>query len=170
MVLAHAHSLAEAMERSGVLTPDLAVVGPNFTEYESLTLCRAILSRWPNIKVIIFSRHAADPLFQADAASAGANACLPREASEAETLAAVAAVMAGYLVFPREVLAEAFRPIDLTAREREVLRHLAEGKTDREIASALGLSHATVRNHSQRILEKLGVHERREVVRRARRS
>jgi len=116
-----------------------------------------------------FSRHANDPLFQADAANAGASACLPREASEQECLSTIAAVMAGHPLFAREILSLAFRPAELTAREREVLQLLAEGKTDREIADALVLSITTVRKHSRQILEKLDVHTRHEAVRRARR-
>jgi DNA-binding NarL/FixJ family response regulator len=94
---------------------------------------------------------------------------LLREASEQECLSTIAAVMAGHQLFSHEILSLAFRPIELTAREREVLHLLAQGKTDREIADALVLSLTTVRKHSHQILEKLGVHERREAVRRARR-
>jgi len=57
----------------------------------------------------------------------------------------------------------------LTERERAVLRLLAEGKGNREVAAILKLARSTVRNPSQRILKKLGVHSRAEAVRRARR-
>lgn len=49
---------------------------------------------------------------------------------------------------------------NLTRREREVLRQLADGKTNREIAGALGLSRGTVEQHLARIYSKLGVHSR----------
>jgi DNA-binding NarL/FixJ family response regulator len=107
--------------------------------------------------------------FQADAANAGASACLPSEACEHECLSTIGAAMAGHQLFSREVLSLAFRPIELTSREREVLQLLAQGKTDREIADVLVLGLTTARKHSHSILEKLGVHERREAVRRARR-
>lgn len=155
----HASSPEEVWPQADTLHPDLALVGPNLAEDQSLALCRAMISRWPALKIILFSPHADDLLFQADAASAGANACL----------AAITAVLAGHQLFSRGVLSQPFRPEELTAREREVLNLLAGEKTDREIAEMLGLSVNTVHNHSQRILEKLGVHERREAVRRARR-
>jgi DNA-binding CsgD family transcriptional regulator len=60
-------------------------------------------------------------------------------------------------------------PVVLSAREREMLILMAEGKTDKEAAGALKVSYATARNYAQRILEKLDVHERREAVRRGRR-
>jgi DNA-binding NarL/FixJ family response regulator len=169
VVLACARNLDEIFQGQDALFPHLALVGPNFLEHESLIVCRELIHRWPLLKIILFSRHANDPLFQADAAHAGASACLPREATEQECLSTIAAVMAGHQLFSREVLSLAFRPSELTAREREVLSLLAEGKTDREAAMALGLSVATVRNHSQRIVEKLSVHSQGEALRRARR-
>jgi DNA-binding NarL/FixJ family response regulator len=169
VTLACAQNLDEIFQGQAALSPNLALVGPNFSERDSLLACRELIRRWPALKIIVFSRHANDPLFQADAAHAGASACLPREAGEQECLSTIAAVMAGHQLFSREVLSLAFRPSELTAREREVLSLLAEGKTDREAAMALGLSVATVRNHSQRIVEKLSVHSRGEALRRARR-
>lgn len=85
----------------------------------------------------------------------------PRQEYEAMRLRAAIAV--------EQIGPQSFQPIVLTPREREVLKLLAEGKTDREIAAALALSAAAVRNHSQHILEKLDVHNRHEAVRRARR-
>jgi len=169
VMLACVRNLEEVLQGQAALFPNLALVGPNFLERESLIVCRELICHWPALKIIVFSRHAKDPLFQADAAHAGASACLPREATEEECLATITAVMAGHQLFSREVMSPAFRPIELTAREREVLRLLAEGKTDREIADVLILSLSTIRKHSHQILEKLGVHERREAVRRARR-
>lgn len=169
VTLAQGRSLTEVVQRLDALTPNLALVGPNFSELESLALCREMTCRWSALKVILFTRHANDPLFQADVAHAGANACLSREAGEAEFLEAIEAVMAGYQLFPRDVLSQVFQPAPLTPREREVLQLLAKGKTDRQIADALTLGLPTIRKHSHKIIEKLGVHERREAVRRARR-
>jgi DNA-binding NarL/FixJ family response regulator len=167
VTLARAQNLDEIFQAQAALFPNLALVGPNFLEHESLIACRELIHRWPTLEIILFSRHADDPLFQADAAHFGAGACLPREAGQEECLATIAAVMVGHQLFSREVLSLAFRPTELTAREREVLQLLAQGRTDREIADALVLSLTTVRKHSHQILEKLGVHTRHEAVRRA---
>jgi two-component system, NarL family, response regulator NreC len=169
VTLARAQNLDEILQGQDVLFPNLALVGPDFLEHESLIICRELARHWPALKIIVFSRHVNDLLFQADAAHAGTSACLPPEAGEQECLSTIAAVMAGHQLFSREVMSLAFRPIELTAREREVLQLLAQGKTDREIADALVLSLATVRKHSHQILEKLDVHTRHEAVRRARR-
>ncbi len=151
------------------LNPDLVVIGQNLAEHESLEICREITSRWPTIKTIIYTTHADDPLFQTDAVYAGASACLPVETSDAECLAAISAVMAGHQLFPREILAQGLQLIALTPREREVLKLLAEGKTDKEIAQTLTLAFRTVRNHAHNILQKLGSRNRHEAVQRAKR-
>lgn len=151
------------------LHPNLAILGPHLQPRQSLALCREITRRWRGIKVIIIAEEAKNPPFLVDAASAGAAACLHGELDAEEFLSVVEAVMAGRVLSSPEVLSQAFQPIALTAREKEVLELLAEGKTDREVAAALGLALSTVRNHSQRILEKLGVHSRAEAVGRARR-
>ncbi len=167
--LGQVRNLEEALRQADSLHPDLILVGPHIVEDESLAVCREVSSRWPSIKTIIFTMHADDPLFQSDAVYAGAAACLWQGVTDEECLKAVDAVMAGHQLFSREILAPDRQPIALTAREREVLKLIAEGKTDREIANTLVLSHRTVRNYSQRILQKLGIHSRQEAVRRARR-
>jgi len=149
--------------------PALAVVGPNYAEFEGLALGRDILAQWPGIKLILYSHHAHDLFFQADAANVGIHACLPSNADATQTLNAVSAVLAGRLWFSHAVLSPLLRPEALTPREQEVLKLLAEDQPDKAIATVLGISVATVRNHSQHILEKLGVHRRQEAVRRARR-
>lgn len=169
VVLAHSRNLEEALQHLDLHRPDLAVIGPNLPEYESLAVCREIICRWPDTKTVLFSPYSEDPLFQADAVYAGAAACLLPVVACEDFLQAVAAVLAGQKLFSYEVLAHGFQPIALTPRERDVLKLLAEGKTDREIADKLTLQTRTVRNHSQRLLEKLGVSGRKDALRRAHR-
>lgn len=167
VAVGQAHNLEDALQQVDSLHPDLVMVGPNLAEQDSLAVCREVISRWPSIKAIVVTAYADDPLFQADAAYSRAVACLPPEVTYEDCLATIAAVMAGHVLFSREILAEAFQLIRLTTREREVLKLLAEGKADREIADALTVKLSTVRSHSQHVLEKLGVHNRQDAVRRA---
>ena len=82
VTLARAENLDEILQGQDVLFPNLALVGPDFPERDSLFACRELTHRWPGLKIILFSRHANDPLFQADTAHAGASACLPPDATE----------------------------------------------------------------------------------------
>lgn len=168
IVLGEARNLEEALQQLETLTPDLIVIGPSFVEHESLELCREILSRWPKIKTIIYTSHANDLLFLVDAVYIGVAACLLPESTDEECLAMIAKVMAGQQFYSRDTLALAFQLIELTVKEREVLKLMAQGKTNREIAAALAVQLATIRSHTQHILQKLNVHSRQQAVWRAR--
>lgn len=165
-MLGQALNLNEALSHVDSLQPDLMIVGPHFDE-SGLTICRESCRRLPTLNTILFTAHADDSLFQADAAYAGVTALVRPESTEAECLAVITQVMAGRPFFSQEFVALASRPINLTAREREVLKLMTEGRTDHEMADALGLKVSTVRNHAQRILEKLGVRNRQEAIWRA---
>jgi DNA-binding NarL/FixJ family response regulator len=159
VVLSQARDFDEAMRQADSLHPDLMIVGPHLAE-SSLTVCREIVIHLPTVKVILFTAHADEVLFQADAVHAGVASCLRPESTTDECLAVIAKVMAGHQFFSNEILSLAFEPIKLTARELAVLRLMAEGKSDREIAATLGVTISTIRNHTQHILEKLNVHHR----------
>lgn len=166
MVVGQFSNLEETRQQVEMLEPDLMILGPHLAE-SGLVVCRVITCHLPTLKTILFTAHADDLLFQVDACHAGVTVLLRPESTKEECLAVIAQVMAGQSFFSQEFLALVSRPIDLTAREREVLRLMAERKTNREIADALGLKGTTVRNHAQRILEKLGVHSRQEAIWRA---
>jgi DNA-binding NarL/FixJ family response regulator len=108
----------------------------------------------------------------AEAWSAGARGLLPRNASPSALSAAVLAVSQGLVALDREfagLLAKGDRlptplPEELTPREMEVLRLLAEGLPNKSIASRLGISEHTVKFHINAILGKLGAQSRTEAV------
>lgn len=165
-LLGQALTLSEGLSQVDSLQPDLLIVGPHVGE-SGLTICRESRHRSPTLKSILFTAHTDDSLFQADAAYAGVTALVRPESTNEELLAVIAKVMTGQPFFSQEFLALASQPINLTARELEVLKLMAEEKTDHEMSDALGLKVSTVRNHVQRILEKLSVRSRREAIWRA---
>lgn len=166
-ILAQVQNLDGAIHQIDAVHPNLVIIGPHLAE-PSLVACQRITTPSPTLKVIIFTAHADDLLFQADAVYAGVAACICPETTDEALLAVIAKVMAGERLFSQEMFSLAFQPIELTGRERDVLRLMADGKSDWEIADALGLKFNTVRNHTQHILGKLGVHSRQAAVWRAR--
>lgn len=166
VLLGRASDVAEAKQQIDSLQPDLVILGPHLGE-TNLLACRELISQQPTLKIILFTAHADDLLFQADAVYVGVTACVCAETTDEGLLEVIATVMTGQKLFSQEILALAFQPIELTERERDVLRFMAEGKSDREIAVALGLKFNTVRNHTRHILEKLNVHSRQKAVLRA---
>lgn len=169
LVVSEARNLEETLQQLELLQPGLALLGPNLTENETLAICREISCRRSSTKTIIITLYSQDALFRADAIYAGAAACLEPTISHEECLAAVLRVIAGQSLFQHSELSHGDLPIKLTQRERQVLKLLAEGKENTDIAHELGTSVVTIRNHAQHILEKLEVHSRQEAVRRARR-
>lgn len=98
---------------------------------------------------------------------AGAQGYLLKDSSETEMIAAILEVASGKRYIPRDIaarLADRMLREDLTARELEVLELLAEGSTNKQIASALNISDNTVRCHINNIMEKLQVSDRTEAV------
>jgi DNA-binding NarL/FixJ family response regulator len=168
-VVGEAQAVDDALPLLKSLEPNLAMVGATFTEDASLGVCRALHHASPTLKLILFTEHSAEPLFQVDACAAGVDALLRRRVGHEECWAVIDKVMAGQLLFPREIIAAAFQPIALTGRERQVLQLWAERKSNRDIAGILSISLDTARTHAKHILRKLQVNSRAEALRRARR-
>jgi len=106
-----------------------------------------------------------DDILQMEAFLAGASGCVSLRMPAERWIGAVCRVLEGHLLFPDCVVwAARFKP-ELTAREREVLGLIAQGKTDKEIAELLIISPRTVGAHVRNILGKLGARDRRSAVR-----
>lgn len=165
-VVGQVQSLDATKQLANSTYTNLVIIGPHFAE-QCLTVCQEIAAHQQTIKLIVFNKYASSPTFQADAIRVHASACLPPESNCDEWLATVAKVMVGQRCFSDEILYLAFHPPELTLREFDVLKLLADKKSDREIAKTLGIRFSTVRNHSQHILDKFNVCSRHEVIRRA---
>lgn len=99
------------------------------------------------------------------AVNAGAEGYLLKNTSQKEMVEAIRAVHAGNRYIPRRIasrLAERMTRTNLTARELEILKILTKGLTNKQIGNALGISDNTVRNHINKIIEKLEVSDRTE--------
>jgi DNA-binding NarL/FixJ family response regulator len=137
---------------------------------------RRIIDRWPDIRVLVLSASGAHADVLA-AVQAGASGYLVKSASVEELVDAVRRTAEGDAVFTAGLaglvlgeyrrMARKPRPDvpTLTERETEVLRQVATGRTARQIADALVISHRTVENHVQSALRKLQLHNRVELAR-----
>lgn len=124
----------------------------------------------PELPVLMFSAYAM-PSYLARALTLGANGYLTKDQSAAEIVKAIHAVAGGKSIWSPETVRSVTGPIGhpdteldmevpLTARELEVLKQLAFGLTNKEIAQALSISNETVKEHVQHILRKLSVADR----------
>jgi DNA-binding NarL/FixJ family response regulator len=175
-IVAEAGSAEEAIRLCAIHQPDVVIMDIRMPPGSSgIDACRTIVNHWPETQVIMLTSFANDELI-ADAIRAGAAGYVLKQVGTGELIRAIDAMREGAALLDpsvtRRVLAmmrqhgenqpDPFK--ELTEREVDVLRLVAEGKSNSEIAAALVLSDKTVRNHISVILAKLHVSNRVEAA------
>jgi two-component system response regulator NreC len=147
---------------------DLVILDITMPEMDGLRTLELLRESYPSIRCIILSMHA-NPAYLKQTASRGAWGYILKEDAFDRLIWAVEEVLNGRKAFSRTITEAAVESyIDggelspqsadlLSAREKEVLAFVADGKTSREIAKTLGISSRTVESHRSRIMEKLGL-------------
>ena len=161
---------AEALELALSLHPDAVLLDVRMPDVDGLSCLSRLRSERPSLPVLMFSNY--DSLtYVARAVALGASGYLLKSATRDELLSALRAAAKGETIWTRDelrrvsgTLTKAPSATDcetpLTKREGEVLKQLALGLTNKEIALALSISYETVKEHVQHILRKIGVSDR----------
>jgi DNA-binding NarL/FixJ family response regulator len=149
--------------------PDVALVDLRMPGNDGIQTTTALCREFPGARVIVISTfQGGDDILRA--MQAGAKTYLPKSVQREELIKAIRAVAKGESYLPNVVasrLAERLRRPDLTVRELEVLRLIAAGNSNKEIAVALSVEVGTVKLHVGKILEKLHARDRTEAATRA---
>ena len=158
-VVAEAANGRQALELARAHAPHVVIMDINLPEMNGIETTRQLLQALPSSKVVGLSVHTGGRLVQ-ELLSAGAAGYLPKSCAARELFAAVDTVMKGRPYRSPALDSGAPAPAGgplalLTAREREVLQLLAEGRSTKEVALVLGLVAATVHTHRQSIMRKL---------------
>ncbi|MFD4840698.1 response regulator [Achromobacter sp. NPDC058515] len=156
-----------AEDPQGGTLPHLALTDLNMPGVGGLELTAQLHERYPQIAVLVLSMHD-NPEYMVQAVKAGARGYLLKDEPAQEIITAIDAVMAGRSYFSaaaavRLSQASALSTL-LTQRERDVLRHIAGGHANKQIAQALGLSVRTVETHRLNIKRKLGIDGQAELI------
>ena len=164
----------EAVQQARDTQPDVVLMDLSMPELNGADATRAILQRDPKCRVIVLSMYAQREYVRR-ALKAGAAGYVVKRSAAKEVVEAIRAVHAGQrYLSPRvaDVVLEDYTddkqddPLArLSAREREVLQLLAEGRTGAEIAQRLSLSQKTVETYRARLVEKLGIRDLAGLVR-----
>jgi len=165
-IVADAADGDEAIERYDAVRPDVALIDLQMPRKDGLEAIRAIRSRHPEARLIVVSTYLGDARIAA-AIKAGARAYVLKTAPAAELAATVREVHEGRHVLPpalRRELAQHHPGSVPSAREMDVLRLAAGGKSNREIGALLCISEATVKAHMSTMLLKLGAADRTHAV------
>ena len=169
-VVAEAVDGREAVELTRTVKPDVVIMDIAMSGMNGLEATARIKKEFSEIHVIILSMHANEE-YVVQALRAGASGYLLKDASISELEAALRAVIGGdkFLspTISKQVIDDYLRRIGnghtildlLTPRQREILQLIAEGKTTKEIADALGISVKTVDVHRSQLMDRLDTHD-----------
>lgn len=156
----------EAIESFRRYRPDVTLMDLRMPDMNGIEAIGAIRAEFPTARIIVLTTYAGDAL-AVEALKAGASGYLLKNLLRKELLETIRAVHAGKRRIPPEIAAEiAEHAADdaLTAREIEVLRRVAAGKSNKVIAAELDISENTVKAHMQSILPKLDASDRTHAV------
>jgi len=165
-ITAEATDGAEAVALYAAHRPDVVLMDLRMPRLDGVSAIRAIRAADSGARIVALTTYEGDTDIHR-ALSAGACAYLVKDVLVAELISTIRRAAAGQRVIPTAVartLAEYTPRVDLTEREVEILRLVAKGLRNREIARVVGRTEGTVKVHLKHILEKLGVDDRTEAV------
>ncbi len=167
------HALLKAASGLG---PDVIVADIGMPRLNGLDAIPLLKTRHPNVRIVVITMHR-ETAYARRALQAGASAFVLKSSASSELIAAIHAALEGRTFVTPEIAGElhadggrvrrharaAVAP--LTTRQREILQLLASGKTAKEIAALLRISHRTIEFHKYKMMEALGVRTGAELVR-----
>ena len=176
-VVGEAGDGAEAVVKVEQLVPDVVLMDITMPGLNGLEATRQIKQRTPQVKVLILTMHETGQ-YLSQMLQAGASGYVVKTTASSELISAIRAVHRGdvylYPSIARMLVEDYLQRVKrgeektsyegLTSREREILMHIAEDKKNKEIADLLGISVRTVQVHRTNLMDKLGAHDRTELV------
>ena len=177
-IVGQASTGQEALELVARLIPDMLLMDISMPGMDGLKATEVIHTNFPNMVVLILTVHDREDYFF-KALQAGASGYVLKGATLEELVEAIQIVsdgsvyiapslipklITGYIRLSQSDRTKAAGPNDLSAREQEVLRLIAEGHTTKEIAENLIISPHTVRRHRDHIMNKLNLHSKAELI------
>jgi two-component system response regulator NreC len=169
----------EALDVVQALRPDVVLMDIAMPVMDGLEATRQIKSQWSAVNVLVLTMHRSDDYFF-EMLKSGASGYVLKSAETGELINAVRVVARGevylYPTMARQLVRDYVSrvggshesDVPLSPREREVMRLLAEGYSNKEIAETLVVSPSTVHTHRSNLMSKLGLSSRRELIRYAR--
>ncbi|MCJ7593803.1 MAG: response regulator transcription factor [Desulfobacterales bacterium] len=159
------------------VSPDLVILDISMPNLRGIEAAREIRMLYPRIKILVLTMHKSKEYLY-HSISAGAQGYLLKEDSDVELLSAIETIRNGEVYITRSLAGELAEDLSqiytgkvqilrdpLTTREREILKLIAEGKTNNLIASFLFISVRTVEHHRAKIIEKLKLKKTADLVR-----
>lgn len=158
----------EAAKLARELIPDVVLMDIDLPRMNGLAVTELLRKEAPNVKVLVLSVHT-NKEFIFRIIQSGAQGYVSKEAAPEELVRAIESVWRGESFFAPEIAQAALKELvtsagrrkpfaALTSRELEVLALIAHGRSNKEVASSLGIGVRTIETHRERIMRKLGIH------------
>jgi DNA-binding NarL/FixJ family response regulator len=175
-VVGEAANATDALSLTAELRPDVVVLDISMPDVSGLELAARLRSSGGGARVLILSMHN-NAEYVLESVRAGAHGYLLKDTAATELRTAIRAVCQGESYFSPPVASRLSAAVrgehdsqpaglaQLTAREREVLHGIAQGRTNKEIATELGISHRTVETHRESLMRKLQIRTVAELTR-----
>ena len=174
-IIGGATSVAEAVIKARKLKPEIILMDFTLPDGTGLEATRIILSELPSVRIVFLTIHEDDETVF-NAVRAGAHGFLPKHIASADLMEYLRALQRGEMAIPPKFTARILKEFaqtrptpnpatsdtlsKLTMRQREILRELLTGATNRQIAARLVISEQTVKNHVSRVLKELKIKSR----------
>jgi two-component system, NarL family, response regulator DevR len=169
-IVAEAATVAEALARIPPARPDVVLLDMRLPDGNGVEACRHLRATTPPPRILFLTSSVDDDLV-ADSIRAGASGYLLKEINGQELVRAIREVASGGEAIDAAVTSRLLRLVRgdgespgqggaLSAQDRRILALLAEGKTNKEIGSALGLAEKTIKNYLTALFDKLGIERR----------
>jgi len=166
-VVGEASDGLEAVDRAAKLQPDVIVMDCALPQINGIEASRRILAERPDTRILMLSMHSEDTLVR-QALEVGAKGYILKNAMDLDLVSAIKKVAEGQMVLDPQInragTLKGERDTGLTPRELEILQYIVAGKSNKEIATELGLSVNTVSVHRANIMDALGIHKTAELV------
>jgi DNA-binding NarL/FixJ family response regulator len=166
-VVGEASDGLEAVQLAEQLHPAVIVMDCALPQINGIEATRRILAKFPDIAILMLSMHSEDTLVR-QSLEAGARGYILKNAMDLDLVAAIQKIAEGKTVLDPQINLsgnlKGERDTGLTPRELEILQHIVAGKSNKEIATELGLSVNTVSVHRANIMDALGLHKTAELV------
>jgi len=177
-VVAEAANGREAVEKALELKPDVAVVDIGMPELDGVEVARQLREAVPDTKVLVLTMHDSDHMVRRALHAGACGYLLKSDLTDCLRKAVKAIAEGKRFLTPKvsEIVLKGFlkarsphqqgrrASLRISPREYEIIRHLAEGKSNKEIAARLGITVRTVETHRSKIMLKLGVHSLAELI------
>ncbi len=173
-VVGEASSAVEAVRRTGLDSPDVVLMDVRMPDESGVEACRDIIARFPETRVLMLTSYADEEALMASII-AGASGYVLKKVKGDDLVASIRRVAAGESLLDPAMVARLFDRLrsgkvedplvsKLTEQEQILVRHLAKGMTNRQIADEMFLAEKTVKNYVSSILMKMGMSNRSEAA------